>query len=84
MLIAKTNISIGDYYFDKGSEVILPKELIGRVRGLCDEVPDPPSPPPSYLKDAGEKLTEKVSEVKEKLMKTDILKDKKLKSYKNK
>ena len=39
MLIAKTNISIGDYYFDKGSEVILPKELIGRVRGLCDEVP---------------------------------------------
>ena len=68
MLIAKTNISIGDYYFDKGSEVILPKELIGRVRGLCDEV--------------GKEAEE--PEVKEKLMKTDILKDKKLKSYKNK
>ena len=74
MLIAKTNISIGDYYFDKGSEVILPKELIGRVRGLCDEVPG---------KSVEYKETE-VPEVKEKLMKTDILKDKKLKSYKNK
>ena len=72
MLIAKTNISIGDYYFDKGSEVILPKELIGRVRGLCDEVPGKST---EY---------EEVLEVKEKLMKTDILKDKKLKSYKNK
>ena len=74
MLIAKTNISIGDYYFDKGSEVILPKELIGRVRGLCDEVPGKST----EYKEAEE------PEVKEKLMKTDILKDKKLKSYKNK
>ena len=72
MLIAKTNISIGNYYFDKGSEVILPKELIGRVRGLCDEVPG---------KSTG---YEEVLEVKEKLMKTDMMKDKKLKSYKNK
>lgn len=71
MLIAKTNISIGDYYFDKGSEVILPKELIGRVRGLCDEVP-------------GKSAEYEEPEVKEKLMKTDILKDKKLKFYKNK
>jgi hypothetical protein len=72
MLIAKTNISIGDYYFDKGSEVILPKELIGRVRGLCDEVPGKSTE------------CEEVPEVKEKLMKTDMMKDKKLKSYKNK
>ena len=72
MLIAKTNISIGDYYFDKGSEVILPKELIGRVRGLCDEVPGKSTE------------CEEVPEVKEKLMKTDILKDKKLGKYKNK
>ena len=72
MLIAKTNISIGDYYFDKGSEVILPKELIGRVRGLCDEVPGKST---EY---------EEVLEVKEKLMNTNILKDKKLKGYKNK
>ena len=74
MLIAKTNISIGNYYFDKGSEVILPKELIGRVRGLCDEVPG---------KSTEYKETEE-PEVKSKLMKTDILKDKKLKSYRNK
>lgn len=74
MLIAKTNISIGNYYFDKGSEVIAPKEILGKIRGLCEEVPG---------KSAEYKETEE-PEVKEKLMKTDILKDKKLKGYKNK
>ena len=78
MLIAKTNISIGDYYFDKGSEVILPKELIGRVRGLCDEVPGKSE----EYKEAEEPEVEIVT--LKKLMKPDILKDKKLKSYKNK
>jgi len=72
MLIAKTNISIGNYYFDKGSEVIAPKEILGKIRGLCDEVPGKST---EY---------EEVLEVKEKLMNTNILKDKKLKSYKNK
>ena len=72
MLIAKTNISIGNYYFDKGSEVIAPKEILGKIRGLCDEVPGKST---EY---------EEVLEVKEKLMNTNILKDTKLKSYKNK
>lgn len=79
MKIAKTNISYQNYYFDAGSEVIAPDNIMHEIAGLLMDVPDKESPvkKPTVKEEVKE-------ETKEKLMKTDVLKDKKLGKYKNK
>lgn len=78
MKIAKTNINYGDYYFDAGSEIIAPDNIIHEISSLWYEVPDKEG---TAVK---EKVSVKENVIEEKLMTTKNLKDKKLKSYKNK
>lgn len=84
-LIAKTNINVSGYHFSYGEEVIAPDDIKQQIKALCEEVDeDATEVKPIAMSKASFLPKEEKKEVIEEKKLSEPIKDKKLKSYKNK